>query len=317
MKSTTAILAVAILLAPAARADELRLKDGTKIVGKIVGFDDNSFKVETSYGFALVRRDSVVTIAVSDSVKKPAPEKKPPAPVAEKASPPPEPEKSVGTADAPAASEPAKASTPSPAASLSAKSDVAPPPAAPVAAKPKPSRAAPDPRPPAEEPMQEHVSQNFYINDTYRFRIYKPPSWQVIEGARKMLPGAIVAMGTGDETTYLLIGQEPVGTSLEVHLAAAEKRLRATLENYRALGEARLSVSGSAAVERRFRGSVDEHDWSGVVALIPHGEQVFTIFGMTRADSDLVQIQENVIARVISSLEFVSHERVAGDTKVF
>jgi hypothetical protein len=38
--------------------------------------------------------------------------------------------------------------------------------------------------------------------------------------------------------------------------------------------------------------------------LVPHGSQLFTIFGMTIADTDLVQIQENVIARAISSLQF-------------
>jgi hypothetical protein len=33
---------------------------------------------------------------------------------------------------------------------------------------------------------------------------------------------------------------------------------------------------------------------------------VFTILGMTSADSDLIQIQENVIAKTIASLQFLS-----------
>ncbi len=49
---------------------------------------------------------------------------------------------------------------------------------------------------------------------------------------------------------------------------------------------------------------MDQHDWSGVVVLVPRGAKLYTIFGMTRADNDLVQIQENVIARAISSLQF-------------
>ena len=66
----------------------------------------------------------------------------------------------------------------------------------------------------------------------------------------------------------------------------------------------RGDTSGVTAIERRFRGSVDQHDWSGIVAYIPRGASVYTIFGMTLADTDLVQIQENVISRAITSLQF-------------
>lgn len=153
--------------------------------------------------------------------------------------------------------------------------------------------------------MREEVSGNEYKNLTYGFRMYKPPDWQVIEGARKVLPGAIAAMGTGDQTTYLLIGQEPAGGTDEENLAGAESRLREVLENFRPLGDKRMTISGASAVARRFRGSIDEHDWSGMVVLIPHDNRLYTIYGMTYADSDLVQIQENVISRAISSLEFI------------
>ncbi len=60
------------------------------------------------------------------------------------------------------------------------------------------------------------VDGNTYTNETYGFQMYKPPDWQVIAGASTLMPGAITAMGTGDQTTYLLIGQGP-----------PEKRLRA------------------------------------------------------------------------------------------
>ncbi len=160
------------------------------------------------------------------------------------------------------------------------------------------------PKPPAPEPIREHVDGNLYTNDTYRFHMYKPPSWEVIEGARSLLPGAVAAMGTSDETTYLLIGQEPAGKTLASDMDAAEKRLRDVMDHFRPLGEDHLTVSGTQAVEQRFRGNVDEHDWSGIVVFVPRGQKLYTIFGMTRADSDLVQIQENVIARTISSLQF-------------
>src|ERR1700735_3135549 len=60
------------LLAPGLRADEIKLKDGSKITGTIVGFEENSFKVKTSYGFAVVQKDQVVSIIVTDASKKSA-----------------------------------------------------------------------------------------------------------------------------------------------------------------------------------------------------------------------------------------------------
>src|ERR1700681_1981096 len=62
------------------RADEIRLKDGTKISGTIVGFENDSFKVETSYGFALIQKDKVADINISAAKKDP--ESKPSTPAA-------------------------------------------------------------------------------------------------------------------------------------------------------------------------------------------------------------------------------------------
>src|ERR1700734_3828963 len=67
-----AALALLQFAAPA-RADEIKLKDGSKINGTIVGFEDNSFKVKTSYGFAVVQKDQVVSITVTDAAKQPEP----------------------------------------------------------------------------------------------------------------------------------------------------------------------------------------------------------------------------------------------------
>src|ERR1700757_3500584 len=64
-------VALLSLLIPAGvlRADEIRLKDGTKIEGTIVGFENDSFRVETSYGFALIRKDKVADININASKK--------------------------------------------------------------------------------------------------------------------------------------------------------------------------------------------------------------------------------------------------------
>src|ERR1700686_1588449 len=72
-----ALGAIAVLAPRPVCADEIKLKDGTKIVGTIVGFEENSFKVKTSYGFAEVQKDQVVSISISDAAKKPEADKKP------------------------------------------------------------------------------------------------------------------------------------------------------------------------------------------------------------------------------------------------
>jgi hypothetical protein len=306
-----------LFTAATTRGDEIKLKDGTKIIGTIVGFEDNSFKVKTSYGFAVVQKDQVVSIVVSDSAKKPDPSAPKTAAaaapasaaVARPVSPPGKPEKNA-------------AATPPKAGSADSANDIVEYPHTDmpasaensVTARPAPARnaaqpaaanvAAPPPKPSAPEPMREEVSGNTYTNDTYGFHMYKPPDWKVIEGARQILPGAITAMGTDDQTTYLLIGQEAGSKPLASVMDAADRRLHDVMDNFRPLGEKRVTISGVTAIERRFRGSVDQKDWSGVVVYIPRGTNVYTIFGMTLADTDLVQIQENVISRAITSLQF-------------
>jgi hypothetical protein len=281
--ASLSILSIALLSRELA-ADEIKLKDGSKITGTIVGFEENSFKIKTSYGFAVVQKDQVVSIIVTDTSKK--------TPAAT--------DKTASDSSNPAATKPAKSESAVAADSapdLPTKSNPAPP-AAPAA------QAALPPKPAAPELVREQVVGNTYTNETYGFQMYKPPAWKVIEGARTLLPGSITAMGTDDQTTYLLIGQEPAGKSLASDIDATERRLRDILENFRPIDEKRLTISGVTAIERHFRGSVDQKDWSGVVVYLPRDTHVYTIFGMTVADTDLVQIQENVISRAISSLQF-------------
>ena len=319
-----------------AQGDELKLKDGSTIVGTIVAFEENSFKVQTSYGFALVQRDQVVEIHMSDSAKKTLADKNP-QPAAAKP-----PVAAVAVESAKPASTPASLPTSAPAPN-NAESQSAPPvgpmqnlqasaiaPAVPtvtglprrgalvpapvvvkeiarsIAVPSIPVALAQPPKPPPSEPMREEVSGNVYKNETFGFRMYKPPDWQVIPGARALLPGSIVAMGTDDETTYLLIGQEPAGKSLAADIDTIERRLSGIMDNFRANGEGHVVVSGTPAIERRFRGNVDQREWSGMVVCLPRNGQIFTIFGMTYAESDLVQIQENVLDRAISSIQFAN-----------
>jgi hypothetical protein len=294
----------------AARGDEIKLKDGSTLVGTIVGFEQNSFKVKTSYGYAVVMRDQVASITISDPPKAadaaaantsaPA---YPPAKTVKNETPKPATAAAAPPAASSAATKPAAVPTsaaPTATTVASANAASAPTPAAAAPAAPPPAK----PKPAEPEPNRESVVGNTYKNDTYGFQMYKPPAWNLIEGAQTILPGSITAMGTNDQTTYLLIGQDPAGKSLASDIDTTEKRLREILENFRPIDDKHVTVAGQPAIERHFRGSVDQKDWSGVVVYLSKDARVYTIFGMTLADTDLVQIQENVIARAISSLQF-------------
>jgi hypothetical protein len=331
----TLSLAIFLFAVASNRADELKLKDGSTIIGTIVGFEDNSFKVKTGYGFAVVQKDQVVSVKIEDAPPA-ATTNKNPAPAKSTASDesPSKPTAKASAADAPVAGIPAK-SSPSPKisgpissislappsaapAQTSISSSAAPAPAAVPApvpvSTPAPVRALPAPPAKAAAPVQpppirEEVTGNSYTNDTYAFRMYKPPDWDVIASAQTILPGAVAAMGTQDQTTYLIIGVEPVGKSTGQAatggIEATEKRLRGMLENFRDTGEQQVTISGLSAIEKHFHGGADGRDWSGVMVFLPRAGNLYTIFGMTYADSDLVQIQENVIGRAISSLQFL------------
>jgi hypothetical protein len=392
MKRAWIVLAACAVLAGGVCADELHLKDGTVLNGTIVGFDENSFKVKTNYGYAIVRRDQVVSIEVRDpdadanAAKKPDPNAKPPAPAptgstfpsangapatppaphhqsavvsptsATNSAPPaatsstaaaktePVYQPSTGKPNPPANSSSAPINAPAivnannsrpPAATYGA--EAAPPPAsikptktmmeppkmrsAPAATTAKPPAIAANapgptpaaataaalptiPKPTPPEPIRESIDGNTYTNATYGFQMFRPPGWDIIADARTTLPGAIAALGTSDQTTYLLIGASPSAGTLDADLKASDRKLNEMVENYRPLGDKSSTVSGFPAVERKFRGAVDGKDWSGTVVLIQRGKILYTVFGMTYAGTDLVQIQENVIHRAITSLKF-------------
>ena len=320
--SATAFVLLLSAAAPrAAHADEFKLKDGSTIVGTVVGYEGNSFKVKTSYGYALVEKDKIVSIKIASApAASPAKtEQDAPKPSTEKpsirAAKTTEEHAGAATNNSPASAvAAAKAkpeTTPSSAQGSSNGSATAPSVAAqPVsaatpAAQPATVATTAASAPPEPQPIREKISGNTYINDTYDFEMYKPPDWEVMDGARSVLPGAVAAMGTDDQSTYLVVGQQPAGKSAATDNAAMEQRLNEILVNYRPIGDEHLTISGQPVVVHRFRGSVDQHDWSGFMVFLPRGAKLYTIFGMTRADDDLVQIQENVIRRTIASFQFL------------
>ena len=322
-------------MACSARADEIRLKDGRKLNGVIVAYEDGMFKVKTDYGYELVEKDKITAIIPttpaksSPDAKKDAPQH--PSKPADEAQPKSEPavaSASNGGATASPANASVKTATPSP----NTKSEKASPstanaaaktaaPASASAANPSaatsnssasaataPAAATP---PPAKEPEvpvnREEVTGNLYTNYTHGFRMYKAPSWNLLEEARNALPNAIVAMGTSNESTLLVVGEEKSKDSLDAAASGVEKRLHDVYANYQRVAQKKTVVGGMPAIDYQYRGKADEHDWSGRLVVIARGKDILTVLAMTYADSDLIQIQENVIARSIASLDFSVH----------
>jgi hypothetical protein len=317
----------------AAHADEIRLKDGKKLYGVIVAYEDNMFKVKTDFGYVLVEKDKIASIIPSSPANEAPKSEK--APVATEKKPPvegqPKTEPAVasgvdgGATTTNASAKSAEAAVASPAKAAPKITSTPVKPEIPAAAKSNavaPSMAAPstgspgglssaaqpaapqEPEPPA---MREGVQGNLYTNYTHGFRMYKAPSWQLIEDARQGLPNAIVAMGSYNRQTLLVVGKEDTTDPLDMAAKGVEKRLNEIYDNYRRISEKKTTVGGLPAIEYHYRGLADDHDWSGTLVVIARGADVFTVLGMTYADNDLIQIQENVIERAIDSLDFSVH----------
>jgi hypothetical protein len=317
-------------------ADEIQLKDGKKLYGVIVAYEDNMFKVKTDFGFVLVEKDKISKIIPSTPAAKPEPQptakkdtggrpSKPSNDLRPQAEPP-----VASSSEAPPASTNAsgKSGNPGSPGKVSPKvTSVAVKPELPTSA-PAGSVAAPaikgtsaapanamasgaaTPAPPKEPEVpanREEIQGNLYTNYTHGFRMYKAPSWNLIEEARSALPNAIVAMGTSNESTLMVIGEEKANEPLDTAAAAVEKRLQDVYTGYQRLSQRKTMVGGLPAVEYQYRGTADDHAWSGKLVVVGRGSENFTVLGMTYADSDLIQIQENVIARAIASLDFKVH----------
>jgi hypothetical protein len=189
-------LAVIVLLAGAPlTAEEFHLKDGTRIVGRIVGYEKDAFRVETSFGIAIIYKDRVHRIVFEGS---------------------------------PPSSSPAAQPAASPA--------------------PPPARS----EPPAPTRLVENVSATEYVNETYGFRIFKPPTWRSYPQLVRPQTPLVAALGTPDESTLLLIGREPFNGSLTDYSRGAERLLERFYETSpanptAASGPARLSISRAGA----------------------------------------------------------------------
>src|SRR6267142_515787 len=193
--------------------------------------EDNMFKVKTDFGYVLVEKDKISKIIPSTPTGKSEPQptakkdaaQHSPKPTADSQ---PQAEQAVASgSEAPPTSTNASAKLAT--ASTPGKADKSSPKVTSVAVKPelpaggpagnvaapaiKGSSAAPanamassptTPAPPKEPEVpanREQIQGSLYTNYTHGFRMYKAPSWNLIEEARNALPNAIVAMGTSNE----------------------------------------------------------------------------------------------------------------------
>lgn len=276
--SILAALGLALAAAvSAANAEEITLQDGKKVTGTIVGFEDGMFKVETEFGFALIRRNKVKSITFAPGAK--------------------------SRADAPKV-ETAPPNRPPDAPAPGAIPDVRNAPISPE------TKASPPP-PPVSRPMDEPLPANIkarlegtaYINETFAFSFYKPPGWKIHEDAARETGRAIVAIGPEDEHTILFVERQVWSGEPNLKSDATEANLRATYQNYRKVSESTVEVNGRPAIRREFEGELDGALWRGVALRIANDKLVFGVIGLTSAET--LQFHEAVLNKILNSFRFL------------
>ena len=385
------------------RSEQIVLKSGKTLTGSIVDYDEHMFRVETEFGFALIRKDRVASINF-DSAEAPAstsrnndeqgrnekPETgrgpnslvKPDTArragetsASEKAAPthaaatlPESPPEKIETADSPAVGTAGamvdQSPAPEPVASGDPMSPISPPESesgaeiAPIVADSFPVSAEPEKVMPAEaatgavrletaqadsensqelvpkqsqaekviaavevaaaeaeEPprvpegpvdpseMVERVVGNLYVNETFRFAMYKPPNWVLFRDVRKASATSVIAMGTEDERILLFVERESSVADPENH-GGIEATLRQTYREYRVLGEENVTVDGRAGVRRRFFGVLDGIDWYGMAVHVSDDYGEFGIIGLTCAET--FQFKQAVFNKIVRTFRFTT-----------
>jgi len=151
------------------------------------------------------------------------------------------------------------------------------------------------------------VTATSYTNETYHFQMFKPPTWRSYPQLVKPQTPLVAALGTPDETTLLLIGQEYFGGALADYVRLTEPSLERLYENYRREGESPAQVAGLPAIERRFTGNAEGRFWTGLALYFARGRQHFTLLALTAAGEE-TPFQQTVLRKVVTSLAFLPEE---------
>lgn len=265
-----------------AGADLLVLKNGERMVGTIVGFENGMFRVETDFGIALVRKDKIASIQFSASPDKVSQPSVPRTPVAR-----PLHEKSKAEHRE---AESEAASTPD-------RTEAAPAPAKPFVPVSRPLNQ------PLPAHLQEHVEGTTYFSDTFHFAMYKPPDWKVYEGVPRETGSGIMAMGTENEQTILIVDRQVWSGPPDLKTDQVIIKLRENYQDFRRLSEEQIKCDGRPAMRRAFTGVLDGAEWHGIAVHVADGNTVFSIIGLTSAE--LFEFQQAVLNKIIKSFHFV------------
>jgi hypothetical protein len=271
-----AIFAALFAAAVCAHGEDLTLKSGEKISGAIVGFENGMFRVKTSYGYALVRKSDVVKISFEKSAGKNA-EAKP--------------------------AQPSAPATTSAAATSSDQVSNAPPPGDSAPAQPP----APPVSRPINVPFPKHVEESIegpdYVNSTFRFALFKPLEWKMLDEVPKETGSGVMAMADEDGQTVVVVDRQVWSGPPDIHSDQVEARLRQSYEEYKMLGESSAELDGRAALRRKFEGVVDGVEWHGISVHFAVGNAVYGIIGVTSAEQ--YQFQQDVIEKIIRSFHIL------------
>jgi hypothetical protein len=267
-----AVVLACVAAAPFASADEFTLKDGRKITGTIVGYEGNMFRVQTDFGYVLIRKDKVVSIKVEPGANAKPDE---PTPAGKPAS-----------GGSTAATHPTTNSLPT--------AKPTPPPPPPV------SRPVNEPLP---AHLREHVDGNDYVNDTLQFSMYKPPDWKIMEELRGEKVSAVVAMSSPDERTLLFVDRQVWSGAPILSDDRMEANLRRSYQEFKKLSESSIQVDGLPAIRRSFTGVIDGAEWHGVSVHVARGNTVFGVIELT--SSETYQFQEAIFNKIIKSFHFL------------
>ncbi|HEV2233999.1 MAG TPA: hypothetical protein VGV68_11405 [Terriglobia bacterium] len=287
------LLLLVFYSASVAAADELSLKDGRKISGTIVGFENGMFRLETEFGFILVRRDKVASIKVTAGAAKESPQKA----------------EARGSANGPSGNATGKSDGPRPEgaepaserrASPGVPARIGSPPTPGVPQAPPVSRLLNEP-PPAH--MAEHEEGNNYFNDTFHFVMYKPPDWKFYHELPRGKVSALVALASEDEQTVLFVDRQVWSGMPDLKNDIVESNLRTIYQDYKKLSESETQIDGHPAIRRDFSGLIDGAEWHGVAVSVVQGSTVYGIVGMTSAET--FQFQEAVFNKIVKSFHFL------------
>ena len=323
--TTALLLCIFLSFLTPLRGERIVLKSGKILTGSIVDYDEHMFRVETDFGFALIRKDRVASISFEESET--------PAPSVQKDEP--EPEKgSAETAESKAvagaapmvanssliSAEPEKEGT-AEAATVAVSlettraeggnsQDLVPEQSGDVeviaalegaVAEEEEPIAPPERVEPGE--MVERIEGNRYINETFRFAMYKPPNWVLFEDVRRASATSVIAMGTVDERTLLFVEREPFGAEPE-NQGGIEAKLRHTYREYQVLREEDVVVDGRAGVRRTFSGVLDGIDWHGMAVHVSDDYGDFGIIGLTSAET--FQFKQAVFNKIVRTFRFTT-----------